>query len=303
MATQLLEAEIVTDGQPSGAQEARRRVLADLPVTERRLELADVSTAVLEGGDGPELVLLHGPGEFAGKWLRVLPELTARHRVVAPDLPDHGASSSRRPPLDTERMLAWVDELIAQCCEGRPALVGHVLGGAIGARYAIANGERLRALVLVDSLGLARFRPQPRFGLTMMRFLRKPNERTYDRFMRQCSLDLDGLREAMGERWEPWVDYALEGARSSKGKALKAMMGDFGVPRIPPADLARIGVPTSLIWGRQDRANRLRVAQRASERHGWPLEVVEDCADDPARDRPSEFVRAVESLLRPAPEA
>ena len=40
--------------------EARARLLAGIPVGERRLTLAGVSTAVLEGGAGPPLVLLHG---------------------------------------------------------------------------------------------------------------------------------------------------------------------------------------------------------------------------------------------------
>ncbi|HEX9611678.1 MAG TPA: hypothetical protein VF978_07295 [Gemmatimonadales bacterium] len=35
----------------------RRVLLAGLPVQERRLRLAAVSTAVLEGGDGPPVVL------------------------------------------------------------------------------------------------------------------------------------------------------------------------------------------------------------------------------------------------------
>jgi hypothetical protein len=39
---------------------------------ERRLELAGVSSAVLEGGDGPPVLLLHGPGEFAALWARVI---------------------------------------------------------------------------------------------------------------------------------------------------------------------------------------------------------------------------------------
>jgi hypothetical protein len=43
--------------------DARERLLAGIPVSERRLQLAGVSTAVLEGGDGPPVVLLHGPGE------------------------------------------------------------------------------------------------------------------------------------------------------------------------------------------------------------------------------------------------
>jgi pimeloyl-ACP methyl ester carboxylesterase len=46
----------------------RDRLLAGLPVDDSRLELAGTSTAVLEGGAGPPVVLLHGPGEFSAVW-------------------------------------------------------------------------------------------------------------------------------------------------------------------------------------------------------------------------------------------
>lgn len=291
------------NGGAAPIEQDRQRLMRGIDVAERRLELAGVSTAVLEGGEGPPIVLLHGPGEFAGKWVRVLPALLAKHRVVAPDLPGHGASATGDGPLDAERVLAWLDQLIERCCPEPPVLVGHVLGGAIAARYAVANGDELDRLVLVDTLGLARFRPAPRFALTMVRFLRNPNERSYERFMRQCSLDLDGLREGMGERWDPFASYNLELARSPAAKAAGALMRGVGLPRIPAADLARIEVETHLIWGRQDRANRLAIAERASARYGWPLRVIDDCADDPARDRPKAFVGALESALAPAPVA
>src|SRR3546814_19386242 len=51
----------------SVGEQARKLLLATMPVTERRLELAGVSTSVLEGGDVPPIVLLHGPGEHAAK--------------------------------------------------------------------------------------------------------------------------------------------------------------------------------------------------------------------------------------------
>ena len=89
-------------------QLARRPCRPVSPVEERRLELAGVSTAVLEGGDGPPLVLLHGPGASAAHWLRVLPDLVATHRVIAPDLPGLGASEVGGGPLDAERVLAWL---------------------------------------------------------------------------------------------------------------------------------------------------------------------------------------------------
>ena len=273
--------------------EAREQLLTGLEVTERRLTLAGISTAVLEGGDGPPLVLLHGPGEFAAKWLRVIPQLVERHRVVAPDLPGHGASDVDGGRLDADRIAAWLRELIDRTCPSPPILVGHVLGGAIAARFAVDESHRLRQLVLVDTLGLARFRPAPSFALTLVAFQARPTPRTYDRFMRRCSFDLDGLREQMGDRWEPFVAYNLELAQGPGAKAVGRMFRELGLPRIPSASLARIGVPTTLIWGREDRATRLRIAQAASDRYGWPLHVIERCADDPPRDQPEAFLQAL----------
>jgi pimeloyl-ACP methyl ester carboxylesterase len=276
---------------------ARERLLAGLPVEERRQELAGISTALLEGGEGPSLILLHGPGEFAAKWLRVIPELVRTHHVVAPDLPAHGASEIPDPEPDVNSLLDWLDALIELTCAERPALVGHVLGGAIAARFAIDRPERLRSLVLVDSLGLARFRPAPRFAVGLIGFQARPSERSYSRFMRQCSLDLDGLRGDLGELWDPFVSYNLDTARGPGAKAIGRMLRRVGLPRIPASELARISVPTSLIWGRQDRANRLRIAETASARFGWPLHVIESCADDPARDQPRAFVQALRGCL------
>jgi len=273
--------------------DAREKLLDGLPVTERRLELAGVSTAVLEGGDGPPVVLLHGPGESAAKWLRVLPDLVMSHRVVAPDLPAHGSSDAPDGRLDADRVLEWLDELIECTCPSPPVLVGHVLGGAVAARFAVDRSDRLSRLVLVDALGLGRFRPAPGFVIGMLGFQARPSERTYNRFMRQCSFDLDDLRTQMGDRWEPFVSHNLELAHAPTTKAAGRMFRAVGVPRIPQEDLARITVPTTLIWGRHDRALRLRIAEAASARYGWPLHVIEDCADDPPRDQPEAFLRAL----------
>jgi pimeloyl-ACP methyl ester carboxylesterase len=275
------------------ARSTRAQLLEGLPVAERRVEAGGISTAVLEGGEGAPVVLLHGPGESAAKWLRVIAPLAAGNQVIAPDLPAHGESEVPDGPLDADRMVGWLRELIDGTCTSPPVLVGHVLGGAIAARFAIVHGDRVARLVLVDTLGLARFRPSPRFAATMVGFLARPSERSYERFMRQCSFDLDALREEMGDRWEPFAEYNVDSARSPASKTAGRMFRSIGLPRIPPEDLARIAVPTTLVWGRQDRANRLRIAEAASERYGWPLHVIETCADDPPRDRPAEFVRAV----------
>jgi hypothetical protein len=49
--------------------------------------------------------------------------------------------------------------------------------------------------------------------------------------------------------------------------------------------------------GWHDRANRLRIAQDPSGRYGWPLHVIENCADDPPRDQPLVFLEALGMTL------
>ena len=284
--------------QPVAGEGLRERLLAGVPVSEQRLTLAGQQTAVLEGGDGPPVVLLHGGGEFAASWMRVIPELVRAYRVIAPDLPGHGASELAGEPLDAGRVMVWVGELIERTCPSPPALVGHLLGGAIAARFAIDHPDRLSRLVLVDTYGLGRFWPTPRYALAMLAFAARPTEGTQERLFRQCVVDLDGLRRRLGERGRLLEAYALDRARTPAMKAaLKQLMPQLGVPAIPPAELARIAVPTTLIWGRHDRQVRLGLAETASARYGWPLHVIEQAADDPAVEQPEAFLRAVRGAL------
>jgi pimeloyl-ACP methyl ester carboxylesterase len=283
---------------PSAGEDIRQRLLAGIPVRERRLRLAGVSTAVFEGGGGRPVVLLHGPGGNAAHWFRVIPDLVTTHRAIAPDLPGQGASEVADGALDADRVIPWLGELIERTCTSPPALVGHALSGAIAARFAADQGDRISRLVLVDSLGLSRFEPVPEFGLALNDYLAQPAERTHDALWKQCALDLDGLRKQMGGRWEPFQAYNVDRARTpSVQAALGRLMEQFGMPAIPSEDLSRIAVPTTLIWGRHDRATQLPVAEAAGARYGWPLQVIENCADDPPIEQPKAFLEALRAAV------
>jgi len=286
------------NGGRANGKVAREQLLAALPVQERRMNLAGIPTAVLEGGDGPPIILLHGPGEFALTWLRVIPDLVGTHRVIVPDLPGHGASLMGDEPLNADRVFAWLNELIDRTCPSPPALAGHLLGGAIGARLAITDSNRLSHLILVDTFGLRFLRPRPMFALTLIGFMVRPSDRSRDRFFRQCFVDMDRLRQELGESWEPLMTLGLQGAASPYQKlALRSLMPQLGLHAIPPTDLSRISIPTALVWGRQDRQTPLHVAERASARFGWPLYVIEDAADDPAFEQPEPFLRVLRAAL------
>lgn len=273
---------------------ARQRLLTDVAVTEHTAMLGGISTACLQAGDGPPLVLLHGPGEFKERWIRVIPRLAHGHRVIAPDFPGHGQSASKPDGLDVDGVFTWLGAMIDEWCDSRPVLVGHILGGSVAARYAVHHSDRLERLVLVDSLGLAKFRPSPRFALGLLGFMLRPTERSHHRFMGQCLAEAEPVEKAMGDKWVALRDYSLDRAKDPEVKtAMKFFMSELGVPPIPPADLAAISTPTSLVWGRHDKANKLRVAETARERYGWPLHVIEGAADDPPIERPEDFATAV----------
>jgi FAD/FMN-containing dehydrogenase/pimeloyl-ACP methyl ester carboxylesterase len=276
----------------------RDQLLEGLPVAERRLTLAGADTAVLVGGDGPPIVLLHGPGGNAAHWAAVLGPLAATHRVIAPDLPGQGESAS----LEADRVLDWLGELIEQTCVTPPTLVGNALGGAIAASFAARHGDRLERLVLVDALGLREFEPTPEFGAALQAFMAEPTLQTHEGLWRHCAHDLDRLRHELGGRWDSFAAYNLDRARTpSVAASLGDLMHRFGLPAT--GDLERIGVDTSLIWGRHDLATPLTVAEAASARYDWPLHVIEDCADDPPVEQPEAFLDALAGLRSPGDPA
>ena len=288
--------EVKERGRRTAADDTRERLLSGLSVTERRVHLAGVSTAVLEGGDGPPIVFLQG--EFAAVWMRVIPELLTTHRVIAPDLPGLGASEVSDGPPDVDAVLTWLDELIEKTCAIPPVLVGKGAGGSLAARFAIEHSDRIGRLVLVDTHGLARFRPPPGMALTFLGVMVRPTGRGLERGFRQyCFADLDRVRAEMGERYEWMAAYALDRFRTPSVKAaMRSLMRQLA-SAIPPADLDGIAVPTTLIWGRHDLGVRLSVAEAASARYGWPLHVIENARDDPALEQPEAFLEALRTAL------
>lgn len=290
------------DGATNQAATAHQRLVTASGLAQRRVNAAGVDTAVLEGGDGPPMLFLHGQGEYWAVWLSVIDDLVTTHRLVIADLPGHGGSGMGSARLDGDMTVAWLDELIDATCDQPPVVVGHLLGGAIAARHAIAHHDRAAHVVLVDTLGLGWFRPALRFALPMIRFMVRPTPQSRDRLFRECFVDFDQTGDNFGDRWDDLRDYALDRARNPTTQAaLRSLMPRVGMPAIPPDDLASITTPTTLIHGRRDLQVDVSLAQEASARHGWPLHVIEGARDDPAAECPVDFIAALRSAITAHP--
>ena len=272
---------------------ARARMLRDLPLTERRLHPAGAATAVLEGGRGPSLVLLHGGIECGGPvWAPVIAALAERHRVIIPDLPGLGAS----PPADVLGPAAfarWLAELLRLTCDDAPTLVAHSLCGSLAARFASGHGELLRRLVVYAAPGIGPYRMPIGLRITAVRFALRPTARNAERFERRGLHDLDRAREG-----DPGWFAALEAELQARGRdpGVKRTMRRLvaaGTERVPDDELARIPAPVELVWGRHDRFVPLALAEAASARLGFPLRVVDGAGHAAHLDRPDAVVDAL----------
>lgn len=104
-------------------------------------------------GAGRPLVLLHGglgSGEMFGP---ILPALSERHQVIAPDLQGHGRTADIDRPLDVRLMADDIAALIGHLgLDTPPDVVGFSLGGGVALQIAIKYPSRVRRLVAVSAL-------------------------------------------------------------------------------------------------------------------------------------------------------
>src|SRR5256885_16038123 len=75
---------------------------------------------VIEAGDGPALLLLHGMGGHAEAYARNVLRLSADFRVVVPDLLWHGRSSA--PPFEAETIADSIPSYVDQVLDVLDAL-------------------------------------------------------------------------------------------------------------------------------------------------------------------------------------
>jgi pimeloyl-ACP methyl ester carboxylesterase len=104
------------------------------------------------GGEGPAVMLMHGLGGNLAHWRRVAPLLQERYRLIAIDLPSHGASTASAA-YSFEYDIGALEEVRQSLCLDRPALVGHSYGGWLAVSLGASRPGRYRGVVNIDGIG------------------------------------------------------------------------------------------------------------------------------------------------------
>ncbi|MGO4870760.1 MAG: alpha/beta fold hydrolase [Roseiarcus sp.] len=131
-----------------------RRVERELPPAGRFIDVPGARLHVVERGQGPALLLVHGlAGQLGNFTYGVFDRLAEQFHVVAVDRP--GSGYSQRAPGASAALGAQADALVAliEALElGRPVVVGHSLGGALALALAQRRPDRVAGLALVAPL-------------------------------------------------------------------------------------------------------------------------------------------------------
>jgi len=105
--------------------------------------------AVSAGKGAPPIVFVHGFACTHEDWRAQLEHFSASHRVLACDLPGHGATPGRAADCSIERYGAEVARLLGSL-DARAVLVGHSMGCRVVLQASLDAPRRVAALALVD---------------------------------------------------------------------------------------------------------------------------------------------------------
>ncbi|GGW95650.1 oxidoreductase [Streptomyces malachitofuscus] len=113
-----------------------------------------VRLAYRHRGHGEPVLFLHGTPSHSYEWRDVVPRIEADgFRTLTYDLPGYGLSER---PVNRDTSVAAQADLLEHLLDeldiDRVGIVAHDIGGAIALRFAVAHPERVRRLMLIDSV-------------------------------------------------------------------------------------------------------------------------------------------------------
>lgn len=218
----------------------------DIELRTRFVDVGGASLHVVEAGNGPLVLLLHGFPEFSYGWRNQAPGLVAAgHRVAMPDQRGYGLSDKpdNWREYGVEAIVSDAARLIEASGAASAAVVGHGWGGLVAYYLAMLYPERVERLAILSAA-----HPQRRFEAPNSRRTPRPNGGLHPSRM---------ITEAAPGTFSD-EDLRRYRAAWAQPGAAKAMLDWYrAYKRRTPGSLASlwhvVHCPTLVLWGDRER--------------------------------------------------
>jgi pimeloyl-ACP methyl ester carboxylesterase len=293
-------------GQDQRATVKRPAASGPAKVRKAEVTLHGRRVAYRTGGWGPQLVLIHGITSNSATWDRVLPALSQRYSVLAPDLLGHGRSDKLRGDYSVGAHANTIRDLLDALGIRKATFVGHSLGGGVALQFAYQYPERIDRLALVAPGGfgrevtpLLRAASLPGAGSVLAIAAAKPIieagtllTQLLGRLGLHGGTDLEEIGRA----------YALLSNRDARKAFLHTLRSVVDIAGQRVTALDRIDVahdfPALIVWGDRDR---VVPASHGEQAHrlvpNTYLAMFEGAGHFPHRDDPERFVATLDEFL------
>ncbi|MFA9472411.1 MAG: alpha/beta fold hydrolase [Deltaproteobacteria bacterium] len=272
-----------------------------MPPTSHYIQVNNLRIHYLEAGEGEPILLLHGFPTSSHLWRNVMPELAKTHRAIAIDLPGYGLSDK---PLDVKYNFTFFEHILEGFCDALGIddthLVVHDLGGPVGLLWAVRHPERIKRLVILNTLVY----PQTSWAVKLFLIaLRTPGVRDYLVSPKGLVASMKfGVvhkgrlnREALTPYTAPFEDPAARQALIKAGSGL-SIQGLAEIARKLPG----LKGPVRLIYAENDRilpdiAKTMQRLQR--DLPGAELTALPNCGHFLQEDEPERVGKLISEFL------
>jgi pimeloyl-ACP methyl ester carboxylesterase len=274
---------------------------------QRWLRVRGRAVNVIELGEGPPLLFVHGHSGRWANWLENIPHFARTRRVVAPDLPGFGASEMPADGVSVANYARVLDEVCGLLDIDAAAVVGNSMGGFAGAELAIKFPERVERLGLVSAAGLStkyvglsseffRRRSVGMFARAINAYAAIPEARAHTLVRRRR------LRRRV-------LDVVVAHPEHLSAPICAELLRGSGMPAAPDATdaimtydfrdrVTEIACPTLIVWGEKDRVVAVESAHDYERLiSDTRKEIFADTGHVAMVERPARFNRVLQEFL------
>ncbi|MEO9277856.1 MAG: alpha/beta hydrolase [Nitrososphaera sp.] len=243
-----------------------------------------------DGQTDPNLILLHGLGGYAERWLALMPFLNKKYHIFAPDLIGYGQSDKPSVDYTPELFVKFVFDFMDALGIKKTSMIGTSLGGQIVAECAALQNPIIEKIIMISPAGIMK-KSTPALDAYTMAALYPTQESAKTAYHMMVGPN------------KPVSDTSIErfvnnmSRPNAKMVFLSTLLGLKNAPDITEK-LGKIKIPTLLIWGKEDKLIPFEYSEKfASSINNCILVPMEGCGHSAYVEEPERLSKIIIDFL------